>query len=102
MSSKTTTSMPWCEHCQCWHHATAEHIAKMPERTQAEERSHTWDAWIGQKIVKCESFDDGRTRIVLEDGRGAIFSQPMMYFTVGPGVDPLTVAETTLKANEGQ
>ena len=41
---------------------------------------HIWEAWIGQKIVRCESLDDGRFVLIrLEDGRGAYFKEPHGY-----------------------
>lgn len=43
---------------------------------------HIWEAWLGQRVVRCESMD-GCTVIVLEDGRGVkFFSDPGLYFTL--------------------
>ena len=56
---------------------------------------HVWEAWIGQKIVRCESGPDGSTYIQLEDGRGAMFNTPLWYSSAGPA-DPLEVAEIAL------
>lgn len=36
------------------------------------EEPYVWEAWVGQKIVRCESLDDATT-IILEDGRGIKF-----------------------------
>lgn len=44
--------------------------------------AYVWGAWLGQKIERCETYTvEGRdyTKIVLEDGRGAIFSHPVAY-----------------------
>ncbi len=41
-----------------------------------------WGAWIGQKIVRCETIGD-ITAIVLEDGRAAKFlTKDIFYFSV--------------------
>ncbi len=57
--------------------------------------NHTWEAWIGQRIERCESFPDGRTYVELEDGRGCIFGEPEA-FLVRTGINPLDVAEVTI------
>jgi hypothetical protein len=50
------------------------------------EQPYVWEAWIGQKIARCESNGEA-TVIVLEDSRGAIF------WTGGNGYLPFTVKD---------
>ena len=58
---------------------------------------HVWEAWIGQKVARCES-EDGSTVIVLEDGRGVkFFSDPGLYFTLKTIDGPLWPEEEKRK-----
>ena len=44
--------------------------------------SYKWEAWIGQRITDCVTEDNGKTLIVLEDGRGATFRATGHFFTI--------------------
>jgi hypothetical protein len=46
------------------------------------EKAYVWEAWIGQKIVRCQTSGD-TTTIVLEDGRGIQTQlKDTLWFTV--------------------
>jgi hypothetical protein len=64
---------------------------------------YVWEAWIGQKISRCSTDDDGITRIVLEDGRGAGFTTTGEYFMPHQPIAPRTAVLMTAQiAGEAQ
>jgi hypothetical protein len=52
-----------------------------PEGVYPVAMPYRWEAWVGQRIARCETDPDtNRTTIVLDDGRGATFTADGYWF----------------------